>query len=249
MCDVVSMARKWDEVDLLHRLQNQAHVAITRELQHMPAEIDLAHKTERALVRSALAEATLELTAAQGLHTEFRAMREMTSAWQEKLGAWGDAERMTGRCEGIKSRSKELEEQILNLEDEQIDCRSALDKRVKRQAPKEELDRLGESLEHASRAVRDLRRRKRKMMSEAATFVHTLAPELLLDLPEILDPVGEGGGRGNHVLSRRTLEDYDDVRPWDSSGDPGAGRHVLLRARYDDEEVVLKVRQERRVCM
>lgn len=47
-------------------------------------------------------------------------------------------------------------------------------------------------------------------------------------------------------VPRRALEDYDDVRPWD--GDTPC-RHVLLRGRYDDEEVVLKVSQVRLVSV
>lgn len=44
-------------------------------------------------------------------------------------------------------------------------------------------------------------------------------------------------------LPRRSLEDYEDVKPWDTSVDgPASGRHVMLRARFDGEDVVLKVR-------
>jgi hypothetical protein len=47
-------------------------------------------------------------------------------------------------------------------------------------------------------------------------------------------------------LPRRSLEDYEDVKPWDTSVDgPASGRHVMLRARFDGEDVVLKVRMRR----
>lgn len=50
-----------------------------------------------------------------------------------------------------------------------------------------------------------------------------------------------GGASGS--LPRRSLEDYEEVRPWDTSVDgPASGRHVMLRARFDGEDVVLKVR-------
>jgi hypothetical protein len=46
-------------------------------------------------------------------------------------------------------------------------------------------------MEAASRGVRSLRHKQRKLISQAAGFAHSLAPELALHLPVILGPVSQ----------------------------------------------------------
>jgi len=150
------------------------------------------------------------------------------------------------------------QDELLDLEDERIDLRSALGKRTNRNASREELRQLELRLRSSEKNIRDVRRKRRQLLTEAARMVHHICPELLLDMPEILDPfvclTSSSDSSGSTIrrnttnsrslpqawnaLPKRTLEDYDDVRPWDGQT---PSRHVLLRATYDDDDVVLKV--------
>jgi hypothetical protein len=107
--DIVAVARKWDELDIIHRLQTQAHLAINRELQHMPAELDRAATTERAIVLAAVARATAQLTEDQGTLTQMQAMRAAIEKWQDRLREWSDQAAVAARCDDVKKRLKDLD--------------------------------------------------------------------------------------------------------------------------------------------
>ena len=74
------------------------------------------------------------------------------------------------------------------------------------------------------------------------------APELFHFLPDLQTAgsvLGDGGFAETARLPKRRLDEYDDVSPFiaphsNSSSSSTSARHVLLKALYDGEEVVLK---------
>ena len=123
-------------------------------------------------------------------------------------------------------------------------------------------------LQTAEKAVSNARRKMRDWFRVVRELAGGLAPELFHMLPDLQSAgslLGDGGFAVNAKLLKRKLEDYDNVRYFHDSttgtlpatvngsakenllnskyvNENGGGysRHVLLRANYDGDEVVLK---------
>jgi len=120
-----------------------------------------------------------------------------------------------------------------------------------------ELDELKGLLLAAERSVKEARRSIRSWYREVRKLAIELIPELFSLIPDLQAPgsvLGDGGFAQNARVPHRLFDDYDNIVPMgagggdddDANGAGGGGgeskasRHVLLKATYDGEEVVLK---------
>ena len=184
--------------------------------------------------------------------------------WVDKVAFLSNDELQQERFDSIMVEHGHKEDEILRLEDARIDIRSDLEKaaiKSQRRAKVGEdlkspstssVEELTHKLTIAEKDVKDARRNMRSWYREIRKFALEFAPELFLLLPDLRSPgsvLGDGGFAENAKLIRRRLDEYDEVKPLTASTDSvdkvptnarGSKRHILLTAKYDNEEVVLK---------
>ncbi len=195
---------------------------------------------------------------------EMQTMSTEVVNWVDKVSFLSNDELQQERFDSIMVEHGHKEDEILRLEDARIDIRSDLEKaaiKSQRRAKVGEdlkspatssVEELTHKLTIAEKDVKDARRNMRSWYREIRKFALEFAPELFLLLPDLRSPgsvLGDGGFAENAKLIRRRLDEYDDVKPLTASTDSvdkvptnarGSKRHILLTAKYDNEEVVLK---------
>lgn len=133
-----------------------------------------------------------------------------------------------------------------------------------------DLEQLRQKLAAAEKSSKAARKALRSWYRGHRNFVVHTVPELFHTLPDFKAPgsvLGDGGFAQSANIPRRQLSEYDDVVPFDRSEDSAAqslppdnkngkrnhsnktastssiavsGRHLLLKAQYEGQEVVLK---------
>lgn len=108
-----------------------------------------------------------------------------------------------------------------------------------------DIDKLKSELAHAEKHSKITRRLLRNWYRENRKFAVNIAAELFHYLPDFRSPgsvLGDGGFAEIAKIPHRNLSEYDDVSPFldNKSHDGQTGRHLLLRASYEGEEVMLK---------
>jgi hypothetical protein len=114
-----------------------------------------------------------------------------------------------------------------------------------------EVEEIRKKLLATEKAVKECRKEMRGWYREVRQFAQTIAPELFLLLPDLLyagSILGDGGFAEGAKLPKRRLDEYEDIVPLhhmptskvQSNSTMIQSRHVLLKATYDGEDVVLK---------
>lgn len=113
-----------------------------------------------------------------------------------------------------------------------------------------QIDGLKERLATAEKAVKDCRREMRAWYRDTRQFALDFAPELFLYLPDLQRPgsiLGDGGFAEQAKLPQRGLDEYENVQLLVNSSSDGnnftkstAGWHILYKAQFEGETVVLK---------
>lgn len=191
------------------------------------------------------------------------------------------------RCDVIVAVNTKKEDELVRLEGERIDKRSALEKAIlqasrrhqSRGAPSRghvrkipsvfspfctnhedlhavsssvapclianEIEALHVLLETAENAVKEARRSIRAWYRELRKLATEFIPELFNLIPDLQTPgsiLGDGGFAENAKVPHRLLDDYVNLIPFNPDADAisQTSRHVILKATYDGEDVVLK---------
>lgn len=191
---------------------------------------------------------------------EVTAMTEEVRDWNKRLKRLANITELEKTYTALIRQNAVLEDSLIRLEDERIDTKSALEKasfrrpnltRTKSSNDMKDVEDLKTSLAKAEQRVRDARKEIRKWYRETRKFATDYAPELfyhLTDLRSAGSILGDGGFAEKTKLPRRKIEEYENVRPLiaeDSNASKiSFGRHLLLRALFDNEEVDLLCMKE-----
>eukprot|EP00602_Paraphysomonas_sp_CaronLab_P011304 CAMPEP_0185039532 /NCGR_PEP_ID=MMETSP1103-20130426/36457_1 /TAXON_ID=36769 /ORGANISM="Paraphysomonas bandaiensis, Strain Caron Lab Isolate" /LENGTH=1230 /DNA_ID=CAMNT_0027578455 /DNA_START=47 /DNA_END=3739 /DNA_ORIENTATION=- len=182
-------------------------------------------------------------------------LRNEVNEWIELLEQWSERKAsLSSRCDAMMEENTKNEELLVELENSRIDAKSNLEKlaiKAQRRNPRAktvgdascEEATMKEQLYKAEKSVRDFRREMRSWYRNLRSFAQTVAPELFFYLPDLLwagSLLGDGGFAKYGNLVHRTLNEYDDVKPLFGVEEIARSRHVLLRATFDDRDVVLK---------
>jgi hypothetical protein len=108
-----------------------------------------------------------------------------------------------------------------------------------------DIDKLKADLACAEKNSKLTRRQLRNWYRENRKFAVNVAGELFHYLPDFRSPgsvLGDGGFAEIAKIPHRNLTEYDDIAPFSENGgqDGQTGRHLLLRASFEGEEVMLK---------
>lgn len=190
---------------------------------------------------------------------EIAKLREDLVTWKESLILWDDVPSLRDRCDLMVKEVAALEEQLLNAETLRIDLKSAMEKallqtsraKLSRVASNEQIimndiEVIKADLLLAEKRSKQARKELRSWYRSNRNFGINIAPELFHFLPDFRSPgsvLGDGGFAQSANIPRRQLCEYDDVTPLitaPSAMDNATGRHLLLKALYDGQEVILK---------
>ena len=258
------LAQEYDEIqDSLDKCRMAVKTAVDNELTQifiLENEIKDMFKVAlckgSAMVKNLISQNSLDIM-------EISAMESELVQWNKTVSIIASREELQKECDSYVKEKDDKEDELLKLEDKRIDIRSELEKatlkaqrnntRIKpEESPKpdteNEIEKIRENLSVAEKDVKEMRKAMRSWFRNLRRRSMEYIPELFHYLPDLQAPgsvLGDGGFAENAKLPRRRLEEYDDVEPLivnDSvNGEKKCnGRHVLLKASYDGEEVVLK---------
>ena len=193
---------------------------------------------------------------------EISKMREDLDEWMVSLSYWKDPNKLKEKCDELVREAHQLEDNLVANEDARIDLKSSLEKAVLKNSRGKmitrstatsttassevnEIDKLKAELCSTERASKVTRRLLRNWYRENRKFALNVAGELFHRLPDFRSPgsvLGDGGFAEIAKIPHRNLSDYDDVTPFvDMKNQEGqTGRHLLLCANYEGEDVMLK---------
>lgn len=209
-----------------------------------------------ALVKNLMSQNSLDIM-------EISAMESELLQWSKTVTIIASREELQKECDNYVKEKDDKEDELLKLEDKRIDIRSELEKatlkaqrnntRIKpEESPKPdaeiEIEKIRENLSTAEKEVKEMRKEMRSWFRNLRRRAMEYMPELFHYLPDLQAPgsvLGDGGFAENAKLPRRRLEEYDDVEPLVINDQVNGerkynGRHLLLKATYDGEEVILK---------
>lgn len=196
---------------------------------------------------------------------EIARLRDDIVEWKENLYLWENVDLLKQKCDLMVSEASELEEQLLKWENLRIDLKSSTEKAkltvgrgkhprsihgsnsTSSEIVTPEVEKLKNDLIEAEREARASRKELRNWYRNRRNFVVHTAPEMFVALPDFRAPgsvLGDGGFARSANIPRRQLGEYDDVVPFSTGKNDDAaaatGRHLLLKATYGGQEVVLK---------
>jgi len=286
------LCNEYQDVDEeLERKRMMVKTAVDREISEM---VDIESSTRSILrksmekgcgfVKYMITENSMESMNFSELEAEVR-------AWTETATCLSQKDEIKERCKILVKVNDSKAEALLDLENERIDKRSALEKaalksgrsknmtaRSNSKSPipsnplsasstsssasilsslsmdesSSEMSDLKSALFAAEKAVKDARRDLRHWYRQVRKIAIDLAPELFHLLPDLQAPgsvLGDGGFAENAKLPHRRLDEYEEIgylhdaaagAGVDAKSGGAGGRHVLLKAKYDGEDVVLK---------
>ena len=259
------LAQEYDDIhDSLDKCRMSVKAAVDSELaqifiyENETKDIfKIALEKGCALVKSMIAQNSLDVM-------EIAAMESELIQWSKTVMIISSREELQKECDGYIKEKDEKEDELLKLEDMRIDIRSELEKATLKaqrssmnsrskseettRQESDEIEKIRDKLSIAEKEVKEMRKNMRSWFRNLRRRAMEYIPELFHYLPDLQAPgsvLGDGGFAENAKLPRRQIEEYDDVEPLvvsdSSSGEKKFnGRHVLLKASYDGEEVVLK---------